>query len=58
MCLNPLRLGFVQALSRMGASVRLTEQDKLGGEPVGVFTWAIPPAAVESVSDLLDGYVP
>ncbi len=30
----------------------------IGGEPVGVFTWAIPPAAVESVSDLLDGYVP
>ncbi len=34
-CLNPLRLGFVQALSRMGATVRLTETEKLGGEPVG-----------------------
>lgn len=34
-CLNPLRLGFVQALSRMGAEVRLTETAKAGGELVG-----------------------
>jgi len=34
-CLNPLRLGFVQALSRMGAEVRLTETAKAGGETIG-----------------------
>ena len=34
-CLNPLRLGFVQALSRMGADVRLSETSKCGGEVVG-----------------------
>ncbi len=35
-CLNPLRLGFVQALSRMGADVRITESAKAGGESVGL----------------------
>jgi 3-phosphoshikimate 1-carboxyvinyltransferase len=34
-CLNPLRLGFVRALTRMGAAVEIEEQDLHGGEPVG-----------------------
>jgi 3-phosphoshikimate 1-carboxyvinyltransferase len=34
-CLNPLRLGFVRALSKMGADVRLTETTRAGGESVG-----------------------
>ena len=34
-CLNPLRLGFVRALERMGADVTITIDDEVGGEPVG-----------------------
>lgn len=58
-CLNPLRLGFVQALSRMGAEVRLTELAKIGGESVGVVRVAYgqPKTAViprEMVPSLID----
>lgn len=47
-CLNPLRLGFVHALSRMGASVRTTETGRVGGEAVGtmVVTQGAPKLAV------------
>jgi 3-phosphoshikimate 1-carboxyvinyltransferase len=34
-CLNPLRLGFVAALERLGARVRLVQTGEVGGEPVG-----------------------
>ncbi len=34
-CLNPLRLGFVRALERMGAAITITTDEEVGGEPVG-----------------------
>ena len=34
-CLNPRRLGFVQALRRMGAEIQLHVTDEVGGESVG-----------------------
>jgi 3-phosphoshikimate 1-carboxyvinyltransferase len=34
-CLNPHRLGFVRALERMGADVRIDVQGQVAGEPVG-----------------------
>lgn len=36
--LNPRRLGFVAALPRMGADITITEDEVLGGEPVGTLT--------------------
>src|SRR5690606_32611006 len=33
--LNPRRLGFVAALQRLGASVKVTTERELGGDPVG-----------------------
>lgn len=58
-CLNALRLGFVRALSRMGADVRLTETAKAGGESVGTIRigFGAPRAAViepEMVPSLID----
>lgn len=58
-CLNPLRLGFVQALSRMGADVRLTETAKAGGELIGTvrIAYGAPRAATigpEMVPSLID----
>ena len=58
-CLNPLRLGFVQALSRMGAEVRLTETARAGGELIGTVRVAFGaprPAAIgpEMVPSLID----
>ena len=58
-CLNPLRLGFVHALSRMGADVRITESAKAGGESIGTVRVAFgaPQAAVigpEMVPSLID----
>jgi len=58
-CLNPLRLGFVRALSRMGADVRLTETGKAGGETMGTVRVAhgAPRAATigsEMVPSLID----
>jgi 3-phosphoshikimate 1-carboxyvinyltransferase len=38
--LNPRRLGFVGALERMGASIVVTPEEELGGEPVGTMTVA------------------
>lgn len=60
-CLNPLRLGFVHALSRMGADVRITETARVGGEAVGILHVAhaapkptiIEPAIVPSLIDEL-----
>jgi 3-phosphoshikimate 1-carboxyvinyltransferase len=60
-CLNPLRLGFVHALSRMGADVRITETARAGGEAVGLLRIAhgapklavIEPAVVPSLIDEL-----
>jgi 3-phosphoshikimate 1-carboxyvinyltransferase len=37
-CLNPHRLGFVGALERLGASVDVSIQDVVGGEPVGTLS--------------------
>jgi 3-phosphoshikimate 1-carboxyvinyltransferase len=34
-CLNPLRLGFLQALERMGATIRIAITSQAAGEPVG-----------------------
>jgi 3-phosphoshikimate 1-carboxyvinyltransferase len=34
-CLNPLRLGFVSALQRLGARVEVEAHTAIGGEPVG-----------------------
>jgi 3-phosphoshikimate 1-carboxyvinyltransferase len=34
-CLNPLRLGFIRALERMGADVTIEVDEEIGGEPVG-----------------------
>ena len=47
-CLNPLRLGFMQALSRMGASARMTETARAGGESIGTvrIAYGAPTAAV------------
>lgn len=58
-CLNTLRLGFVRALSRMGAEVRLTETSRAGGEPVGTVrvAYGSPKAATidpEMVPSLID----
>jgi len=58
-CLNALRLGFVRALSRMGADVRLTETAKAGGESVGTIRIACGaprPAVIEPdmVPSLID----
>jgi 3-phosphoshikimate 1-carboxyvinyltransferase len=39
-CLNPLRLGFVAALERMGAAIVLEETGQAAGEPVGAITVA------------------
>jgi 3-phosphoshikimate 1-carboxyvinyltransferase len=36
--LNSRRLGFVGALERMGATIVVTPEDELGGEPVGTMT--------------------
>ena len=33
--LNPTRLGFVEVLRRMGASIQIEQQESQGGEPVG-----------------------
>jgi 3-phosphoshikimate 1-carboxyvinyltransferase len=60
-CLNPLRLGFVHALSKMGADVRITETARAGGEAVGLLRIAhaspklavIEPAVVPSLIDEL-----
>lgn len=60
-CLNPLRLGFVHALSKMGAEVRISETSRVGGEAVGLLRVAhgspraavIEPAAVPSLIDEL-----
>ena len=60
-CLNPLRLGFVHALSKMGADVRITETHRAGGEAVGVLRIAhgapklavIEPSVVPSLIDEL-----
>lgn len=38
--LNNRRLGFVAALRRLGAEIVITEDDMLGGEPVGTITVA------------------
>jgi 3-phosphoshikimate 1-carboxyvinyltransferase len=38
--LNPRRLGFVDALRRMGARIDIVEDTVLGGEPVGTITVA------------------
>jgi 3-phosphoshikimate 1-carboxyvinyltransferase len=38
--LNPRRLGFVDALRRMGARITIVEDTVLGGEPVGTITIA------------------
>jgi 3-phosphoshikimate 1-carboxyvinyltransferase len=35
-CLNPLRLGFVRALERLGASIEIQAVREVAGEPVGV----------------------
>ena len=40
-CLNPTRTGFLGALQKMGASVRVTQRGEVGGEIVG----ALQPAA-------------
>lgn len=34
-CLNPTRLGFLRVLERMGADVKATVEEEVGGEPVG-----------------------
>ena len=34
-CLNPLRLGFVDALRRLGARIDVRQTSEIGGEPVG-----------------------
>jgi 3-phosphoshikimate 1-carboxyvinyltransferase len=34
-CLNPTRIGFLQALARMGAALDVTDERREGGEPVG-----------------------
>ena len=60
-CLNPLRLGFVHALSKMGADVRITETSRAGGEAVGTLRIGhaapklavIEPAVVPSLIDEL-----
>jgi len=60
-CLNPLRLGFVHALSKMGADVRITETHRAGGEAVGTLRIAhgaprlavIEPSVVPSLIDEL-----
>jgi 3-phosphoshikimate 1-carboxyvinyltransferase len=60
-CLNPLRLGFVHALSKMGAEVRISETARVGGEAVGLLRVAhaapklvvIEPASVPSLIDEL-----
>lgn len=58
-CLNPFRLGFVEALARMGAKVSRHESSRLGGEPVGTIkiTGGAPkPATIEPalVPSLID----
>ncbi len=58
-CLNPLRLGFVRALERMGASIKLESTGDAGGEPVGTITvaYGAPRAAVitpDEVPTLID----
>jgi 3-phosphoshikimate 1-carboxyvinyltransferase len=58
-CLNPLRLGFVHALSKMGAEVRITETARVGGEAVGLLrvAYGSPKAVVidpPSVPSLID----
>lgn len=40
-CLNPTRIGFLGALQRMGATIRITDRREVGGEIVG----ALEPAA-------------
>lgn len=39
-CLNPLRLGFVAALERMGATIVVEETGDAAGEPIGAITVA------------------
>jgi 3-phosphoshikimate 1-carboxyvinyltransferase len=60
-CLNPHRLGFVQALERMGARIDITVDDEVAGEPVGTIrvahgsheTAVIEPADVPGLIDEL-----
>jgi len=58
-CLNPLRLGFVRALARMGAAIDQEVLEQAGGEPVGrlrIAHGAHTPATIDphEVPDLID----
>lgn len=47
--LNPRRLGFVAALRRLGADITVTEDEVMGGEPVGTITVAYGAATDTSI---------
>jgi 3-phosphoshikimate 1-carboxyvinyltransferase len=59
LCLNPLRLGFIRALTRMGAVVEVDSRGDSAGEPVGALRITHAghaPTAIEpdEVPDLID----
>jgi 3-phosphoshikimate 1-carboxyvinyltransferase len=46
-CLNPTRIGFLQALARMGAALEVGDERRVGGEPIG--TLRVTPGALRGI---------